>query len=148
VRLLDADAAPLSLPLDRPPDAIVPVPLHPLRRRERGFDQAELLAAALAEATRIAVRPGLLLRTRYTDPQIGLRPHERRENVKGAFELRHPLPGSGVRVLLVDDVYTTGATLEECAGTLRKGGAGAVYALTVTRAAPAWHPATDLGDDL
>jgi len=138
--------SPSALNLEEPPDGLVPVPLHPTRRRERGFDQAERLAAAVSQATGVPLRSGLLVRTRYTTPQIGLSPRERRENVKGAFDLRYPLPREGLRILLVDDVYTTGSTLEECARTLQKAGAGAVYAVTVTRAAPEWHPAADLGD--
>jgi ComF family protein len=143
--LLDAEA-PVGLPLTGKLTAIVPVPLHPTRRRDRGFDQAELLGEALAELTGIAVRRGALLRTRATPPQVGLSPAERRENVRGAFALRHPLPPSGVRVLLVDDVCTTGSTLHECARTLLRGGVEAVHALTVTRAAPEWHPQADLLD--
>ena len=135
---------PLALPLDRRPDGIVPVPLHPARRRERGFDQAELLAATVSAATGIPLREGLLVRTRYTDPQVGLGPGERRKNVAGAFALRYPLPTREPRILLVDDVYTTGATLEECARTLDPKRAGKVYAVTVTRAAPEWHPGADL----
>jgi ComF family protein len=145
VRLLEAEA-PVAPPFAEPPDGLVPVPLHPARRRERGFDQAKRLAAVLSEATGIPVRERLLIRTRHTRPQVDLKPSERRENVRGAFALRHPLPRSGVRVLLVDDVYTTGSTLEECARTLRRGGAGEVYAVTVTRAAPEWHPDVDLRD--
>ncbi|MBM3472783.1 MAG: ComF family protein [Armatimonadetes bacterium] len=137
---------PVGLSLDPRPEAIVPVPLHPARRRERGFDQAERLAAILSAATGIPLREGLLVRTRYTNPQIGLGPAERRQNVKGAFALRYPLPTSAPMILLVDDVYTTGATLEECARTLDPKRAGKVFAVTVTRAAPEWHPEADLTD--
>jgi ComF family protein len=131
-----ADALPLIAPLH----AVVPVPLHPRRRRERGFDQAELLARPLAQAVGIPLRSGLLVRTRHTPPQIRRTPHERRENVRGAFALGYPLPVPQARLLLVDDVYTTGATLGECARTLRRGGAGEIYAVTLSRAAPDWMP--------
>jgi ComF family protein len=137
---------PTALPFARPPDGLVPVPLHPTRRAERGFDQAELLSRKLAELTGIPLRTGLLARTRHTQPQVGMSPAQREANVRGAFALRHPLPPGGVCVLLIDDVYTTGATLEECARVLRRGGVQEVHALTVSRAAPEWHPHADLGD--
>ncbi len=143
---LVGDAAPTALPLGQRPAGLVPVPLHPTRRSERGFDQAELLSASLAELTGVPVRRELLIRTRPTAPQVGLSAAQRRENVRGAFALRYPLPSEGVRVVLVDDVYTTGSTLEECARTLRRAGAAEVHAVTVTRAAPDWHPKADLGD--
>ena len=139
---------PLGLPLAPRPEAIVPVPLHPNRRRERGFDQAQLLAATLSGATGIPLRERLLARTRYTDPQVGLGPTERRQNVRGAFALRHPLPPGEPVILLVDDVYTTGATLEECARTLDPKRSGRLYAITVTRAAPEWHPDADLAESV
>jgi len=123
---------------------VIPVPLHEHRRRERGFDQAELLAGALGEAIGRPVRTGLLARVRNTRPQVGLNPTERDANVRGAFGMRHSVPTPGVRALLVDDVYTTGATLRACARALRSGGAEAVRAVTVSRAAPEWHPASDL----
>ncbi|MGQ9732719.1 MAG: ComF family protein [Candidatus Zipacnadales bacterium] len=127
-----------------PPTALVPVPLHPIRRQERGFDQAELLAEQLSQLIGLPVWNGLLVRTRYTPPQVGLSPHQRRRNVRGAFELRKPLPQTDVCILLVDDVYTTGATLQECARVLRRKGVARVCAVTVSRAAPDWHPAVDL----
>ncbi len=123
---------------------IIPVPLHERRKTQRGFDQAELLAGALGEAISRPVRTGLLVRVRNTRPQVGLGPTERDANVRGAFEVRYRLPTPGVRALLVDDVYTTGATLRACARALRSGGAEAVHAATVSRAAPEWHPASDL----
>jgi ComF family protein len=123
---------------------IIPVPLHERRKTQRGFDQAELLAGALGEAIGRPVRTGLLVRVRNTRPQVGLNPAERDANVRGAFEVRYPLPSPAVRALLVDDVYTTGATLRACARALRSGGAQAVHAATVSRAAPEWHPAADL----
>jgi ComF family protein len=127
---------------------IVPVPLHASRRRDRGFDQAELLAVELGRAIDLPVRTGLIARTRSTRPQVGLSPAARAENVRGAFALQHALPSRDRRLLLVDDVYTTGATLRACARALRKGNAEAVYAVTVSRAAPAWHPAADLIGDV
>ena len=112
---------------------IVPVPLHENRRRERGFNQAELLADVLAEAVGLPVRASVLTRTRDTRPQVSLTAAQRAVNVRNAFSLTIPVRLSSITALLVDDVYTTGATLEECARTLLRGGADAVYAVTVTR---------------
>jgi len=132
-------------------DAITPVPLHPLRRRQRGYDQAELLAVALAEMTGLPVRLGWLRRVRNTPPQaLPDRPRTRQEreaNVRGAFAAQEPWPAPGVHVLLVDDVCTTGATLRECARVLRRAGARRVYGVTVSRRLPAWHPGANLIHD-
>jgi ComF family protein len=147
VLLSEGDGEPHQLRVDAVTH-IIPVPLHARRRKDRGFDQAELLAFALGEAIDRPVRTGLLVRVRNTRPQIGLGPAERDANVRGAFQLRHPLPTPGVLALLVDDVYTTGATLTACARALRAGKAEAVYAVTVSRAAPKWHPAADLIPDV
>lgn len=116
-------------------DLLVPVPLHPRRVRRRGYNQAVLLAEALAAHTGLAVRPALLERTRDTRSQVGLSRAERRANVGGAFAPLEPLDGQ--RVLLVDDVCTTGATLSACAVALRAAGARRVAALTFARAVAA-----------
>jgi ComF family protein len=113
-------------------DMIVPVPLHPERLAERGYNQAELLAGALAERLALPMRDDVLVRVRATPSQVHLHPAERRNNVHGAFACGLELTGS--HVLLIDDVCTTGATLEACAATLRGHGAGAVWGLTVARA--------------
>ncbi len=99
-------------------DVVVPVPLHFLRRCERGFNQAEMLAEAFPERI---VRPNLLRRIRSTKPQVGLPPEWRRTQLMGAF--RAELAVAGQHVLLIDDVMTTGGTANECAQTLRKAGA-------------------------
>jgi ComF family protein len=117
-------------------DAIVPVPLHPRRERSRGFNQADDLARTLG----LPVHP-LLRRTRYTTSQIELPKDERHRNVHGAFALNRA-PGSGLgapgsTVVLVDDVSTTGATLEACAVVLKAAGAKEVRALTAARVASA-----------
>jgi ComF family protein len=111
-------------------DLAVPVPLHRARRRERGFNQAADLAAHLGIRAETALR-----RTRPTRTQTGLGSEERRENVRGAFELarRATAIGGGV-IVLVDDVCTTGATLEACARVLRTHGAREVRAVTAARA--------------
>ena len=114
-----------------PPAAVVAVPLHPERQRERGFNQAALLAQGLGAALGVPVREALV-RTRPTASQTGLSPAERASNVRGAFAAVEPLPGA--RLLLVDDVCTTGATLGAAARALRRAGAARVDALVVTRA--------------
>jgi len=112
---------------------VVPVPLHPRRLRERGFNQSLLIARGLARASGLPLVYGRLKRTRDTGQQVGLKAVERKENVKGAFKLEDAPFFKGARVLLVDDVMTTGATLNECSRLLK--GAGAeVEAITVARA--------------
>lgn len=112
-------------------DLIVPVPLHPRRQRERGFNQADVLARGLGVPVARALR-----RTRVTASQVELPAHERRLNVLDAFALTTPLTDASI-VVLVDDVTTTGATLEACAEVLLDGGVREVRALTAARVAPA-----------
>jgi ComF family protein len=111
----------------------VPVPLHPTRQRERGFNQASLIAELLSAQTSIPARP-LLERTRYTTTQTALDRSERMENLHNAFRLRKNGDVRGLRVLLVDDVLTTGSTLNECARVLKRAGAFSVHAATAARA--------------
>jgi ComF family protein len=121
-------------------DVVVPVPLHRNRLRERGYNQADLLGRALARNLRLPYRAVLLTRTRPRPDKHILTSRERWESVRGAFATR---PGSQVdnlRVLLVDDVMTTGATLDACSKALRVAGAKSVVAVTVARAV--LHPAT------
>lgn len=115
-----------------PAEVIVPVPLHPSRLRRRGYNQAALLAWALGRRIGLPVDEDALCRVRATASQMRLKGADRRRNVENAFHcptdrLR------GCRVLLVDDVCTTGATLEACADALREGGARQVWALTLAR---------------
>jgi ComF family protein len=128
--LLDAPAARRLLTADA---VLVPVPLHPRRRRERGFNQSELLAAALARRTGLRMAPAALVRRRDTSPQAGLTAAARRANVEGAFAVRQRARVSGRPVVLVDDVLTTGATARGCARVLREAGASEVRVLTVAR---------------
>lgn len=113
-------------------DGIVPVPLHPLRQRERGFNQAEILAR---EVVRLGKGPLLevLRRTRDTETQTHFDRRQRMENLRDAFTLRQNATVQGKHLLLVDDVLTTGSTLDECARVLIQAGAASVCALTVAR---------------
>ena len=120
-----------------PGELIIPVPLHASRHRERGYNQAALLAKELAERAQMSVNAKDLVRTRATPPQVGLRADERKANVMGAFAWTGSALG-GVGVLLVDDVCTTGATLEACALALRQSQAGSVWALTLARPLDPW----------
>ena len=125
-------------------DALLPVPLHERRRNWRGFDQAELLAARMRLHCGLRVLKGALVRERDTTPQVELEAAERAKNVKGAFVVTKPWLVSGRELLLVDDVFTTGATMNECARVLQQAGAAAVYAVTITRSSPDWDAARDL----
>ncbi len=117
-----------------PVDLIVPVPLHASRRRSRGFNQAELLAAALSRVSGVRCDSGVLRRHRATETQTGLTHRERRLNVQGAFRVRKPQAVSGRHVALIDDVITTGATVAACARTLKGAGAVRVVVLSLARA--------------
>jgi ComF family protein len=114
-------------------DAVVPVPLHPVRLAERGFNQAELLAAPCARAWARPLVTGALVRTRPTRPQTELDAAERGANVAGAFAVRRPAALAGLRVLLIDDVLTTGATARAAARALREAGAATVGVLVLAR---------------
>ena len=114
-------------------DCIAPVPLHPARQRERGFNQAELLGQLVAARTGVPLRR-LLERTRYTTTQTAFDRAERMKNLRNAFHLRKKADVRGLRVLLIDDVLTTGSTLSACARVLRRAGASSVYAATAARA--------------
>lgn len=114
-------------------DYIVPVPLHPLKEREREFNQAEILARHLSIATNIPLNAKLLLRVSPTLTQTRLTKLERAKNMRGAFARRTGVALNGERIVLVDDVFTTGATTSACARALRAAGAGAVCVWTVAR---------------
>lgn len=120
-------------PLDA--DVLVPVPLHARRLRERGYNQATLLARHLGRALGLPVAQDCLHRSRYTVSQTQLNAQERSRNVEGAFTCTGP-GVHGRRVLLIDDVCTSGATLGACSSALKEGGAQSVWALTVARALP------------
>jgi ComF family protein len=113
---------------------IVPMPIHPVRRRERGFNQAEVIAEGVSSVTGWPVQNGLIKRTRWRSSQTALTTEERTRNVKSVFGIAETAVLEGMRVALVDDVFTTGATLDSCAKTLLDAGASVVYAFTVARA--------------
>ena len=115
-----------------PGDELVPVSLHPRRLRERGYNQSELLARELSKRTGLPVTAGALIRARDSGPQVQTISRERRrENVSGSFQCQGDMTGR--RVILVDDVATTGSTLSACASALKAAGAASVWALVLAR---------------
>jgi ComF family protein len=116
------------------PELMVPVPLHVRRLRERGFNQAVLLGEIWAREWNLPLYCDAMRRIRWTEPQINLTAAQRCDNVKGAFDVRDANAVKGRRVLLVDDVYTTGSTVKECAVALKAAGAREVTVVTVARA--------------
>jgi ComF family protein len=125
-----------------PAGLLAPVPLHAARQAARGYNQSALLAAALSATASIPCEPALLLRQRATQPQVHLGRAERQANVQGAFACTRDV--SGLCVALVDDVCTTGSTLEACAEALRARGAATVWGFTLARAR--WDPDGPLTD--
>lgn len=114
-------------------DCLVPVPLHPSREAERGFNQSVLLANRVGRRWGVPVEPRALRRRRPTLSQTDLDAERRRANVRGAFTLSRSAAVEGRHVLLIDDVFTTGATVAECARVLLEAGASAVGVLTLAR---------------
>jgi ComF family protein len=112
---------------------IIPVPLHPLKKREREFNQAAVLAARLSRATAIPVNEKILARVKPTETQTHLKREQRAVNMRGAFAVRDGVKLNGERIMLVDDVFTTGATTNDCARALRAAGASDVCVWTVAR---------------
>jgi ComF family protein len=122
-----------ALPKEIDVDTIIPVPLHRARLREREFNQSLLLADQLSRHLVRPVSSTNLVRIAATDPQTTLTRQARLRNLRQAFAVRKPQDIAEKRILLVDDVFTTGTTLNECAKTLRKAGSGPVFALTLAR---------------
>jgi len=119
-------------------DVVVPVPLHPSRLKERGYNQAELIARPLARRLRLPLGTYLLVRTKPRPAQFLLTRRQRWESVRGAYATRQGVQVDKLRILLVDDVMTTGATLDSCSRALLKAGAAAVVGLTVARVVSGW----------
>lgn len=115
------------------PDVIVPVPLHPKRLRWRGFNQAAVLGEAVSRSWSVPLEAFVLEKSRPTQPQTELTRKERQPNVRGAFEVNPRRTVKGRHVLLVDDVYTSGATVTECTRVLLRAGARTVQVLTLGR---------------
>jgi ComF family protein len=116
-------------------DLVIPVPLHRARQRERGFNQSQVLAEGISKVIKIPVLKGILKRKRNTKDQTYLNAKQRAENVKDAFIIARPEMISSKKIILVDDVMTTGATLNECAGILLSGGAKCILAATLANVA-------------
>jgi ComF family protein len=112
-------------------DLIVPVPIHHLKKAERGYNQSDYIAKGLSKGLNISYSTKLLKRTKYTESQTTLHINERAENVANAFKVRNSKKIKNKNILLVDDVITTGATTQECGRALVKGGAKTVYACSV-----------------
>lgn len=115
-------------------DLLVPVPLHSVKLRERGYNQSALLAQAISQQTGIPVRRDVLKRIRYTATQSKLHAEQRLTNVVDAFAARAPLSVQGKACLLIDDILTTGATLYACGRQLREAGASQIFVLTAAQA--------------
>lgn len=121
-------------------DIITFVPLHPRRKRERGYNQSGLIAKRLSELTGIPYAP-LLVKVRNTPPQSTMKSRaERLSNISGAFRLKHTPDLQGKNILLVDDVFTTGATAAECIALLKEAGAASVRIITFSRGGSSWQP--------
>ncbi len=124
----------LSPSFDDGEPVIVPVPLHSSKLKQRGFNQSELIARAALKIVPLGlINSEILRRTRPTETQTGLTREQRQRNIRGAFRVQHRNLLSGKDILLVDDVFTTGTTVSECARVLRKAGARHVYVATVAR---------------
>jgi ComF family protein len=114
-------------------DLILPVPLHIKRLRQRGFNQALLLANELGKNLKLPVKGLVLKKAKQTFPQVGLSQAERRKNVRGSFKVIFPEDVKDKNILLVDDVFTTGTTVNECSKVLIKAGARGVFVVTLAR---------------
>ena len=114
-------------------DYILPIPLHRTKEREREFNQAYILAQPLAAKFKKKLLLRNIYRTRFTLSQSELASHQRKENIRGAFGITNRETIKGKNILIVDDVFTTGATVNECAALLKKNGAGITEVLTLAR---------------
>ncbi len=121
-----------AIPLEAQFDVVIAMPMHWRKEWQRGFNQARLLAQPIARRYGLKVAAPLC-RTRYTKPQAGLNEKQRRDNLKDSFRVKRPEQVAGMRVLLIDDVFTTGATLRAAAEVLKAAGAAHVTALTLAR---------------
>jgi ComF family protein len=136
-RMLAEVVADLAEAFGPQPPVVIAVPLHTSKMRQRGFNQSELIARAMLKlkpaALDVKLNTTVLVRHRATETQTGLTPPQRQDNVRGAFEVVRGEQIRGRDILLVDDVFTTGSTVSECARVLRRAGAGRVFVATVVR---------------
>ena len=132
--MLMADHAPQVLPRWLTVDIVVPVPLHDTKQRERGFNQAEILASAICERLGLTLDTQLLSRVRNTDHQAKLSADERRCNMRNAFAVQSAEAAANKTVLVIDDIYTTGSTVSECAAVLLSAGASRVFSYALSKA--------------
>ncbi len=137
-RMLGEAAGAVAPLLDQARPLVLPVPLHAAKLRQRGFNQSELIARAALKSPALSavswpLHTWVLERSRPTESQTGLTRHQRRENIRGAFRVHNADTVAGRTILLVDDVFTTGTTVSECARVLRKAGASQVWVATVAR---------------
>jgi ComF family protein len=112
---------------------LVPIPLDKNKIRIRGYNQSEELAKELAKILQIPVTSNNLMKIKETKPQMELKKEEREKNLLGAFKIKKPAEFAGKKIFLVDDVYTTGSTMEECANILLKSGVKSVFGITIAR---------------
>jgi len=112
-------------------EAVVPLPMHPAKQRQRGFNQTVVLAKPLAEMLGVPLQEQTVIRRKRVPAQVGLSPRVRRQNVREVFAVPKPEVVAGRSFLLVDDVFTTGATVNACASVLKEAGASAVYVITL-----------------
>jgi ComF family protein len=119
--------------LQRNLDSIIPVPLHPRKKWERGYNQSELIAREAAKQLPVSVNVETLIRNRYTRPNYLLDREARKTNIQGAFEVRYPDQVNGKTIIVIDDILTTMITMEECARVLLASGAKRVYAAALAR---------------
>ncbi len=115
-------------------DLIIPVPLNKIKKYERGYNQSYYIALGIKEMTALPVNPSVLKRSRFTPSQTKLNREERLKNIAGAFRVVKPAAVKNKNVLLIDDVITTGATINECAGCLKSAGAKSIYAGAISLA--------------
>lgn len=127
--LAAAFALPCWQTMPQPIDAVIPIPAHSTRKSERGYNQAELLAAEFCQRVQLDFRPTWAERIRHTRSQVGLNARERHENIQNAFRAMPEVQGR--TILLIDDLYTTGATFNACASAILEAGGQSVYALAL-----------------